>query len=59
MVASPGAVPAIKGVETMLGLSVPDWLLVAVAAAYGASLPFAGWLVWEAGRVRREEQRRR
>jgi len=25
--------------------------------AYGLSLPFAGWLVWEAGRVRNADQR--
>lgn len=33
---------------------LPEWLLAVVASAYALSLPFAGWLVWEAGRVRRD-----
>jgi hypothetical protein len=42
----------------MLGHVVPNWLTIVIAATYGLSLPFAGWLVIEAGRVRREERRR-
>jgi len=42
----------------MLGQIVPLWLTILVGGSYGLSIPYAGWLVVEAGRMRREERRR-